>query len=87
METALANQTYLVQLVDELSLAAKQSFRALDQAWDLYGRGLLDITAVLDAERRSFDTHSQSVSAINRVLQNRIDLYIALGGGFNLDEE
>jgi NodT family efflux transporter outer membrane factor (OMF) lipoprotein len=87
VETALANQAYLVQLVDELSLAAKQSSRALDQAWVLYGRGLLDISAVLDTERRSFETSSQSIAAINRVLQNRIDLYIALGGGFNLDEE
>ncbi|MDA0349259.1 MAG: efflux transporter outer membrane subunit [Verrucomicrobia bacterium] len=87
VETALANQTYLVQLVDDLNLAAKQSSKALEQAWVLYGRGLLDISAVLDAERRSFDTRSQSITAINRVLQNRIDLYIALGGGFNLDEE
>jgi outer membrane protein TolC len=87
VETALANQTYLVQLVDDLNLAAKQSSKALEQAWVLYARGLLDISAVLDAERRSFDTRSQSITAINRVLQNRIDLYIALGGGFNLDEE
>lgn len=89
VETALANQAYLVQLVDELNQAAVQSAQALDQAWDLYGRGLLDITAVLDAERRALDTRSQTISAINRVMQNRIDLFIALGGGFtrNSDEE
>ncbi len=87
VETALANQTYLVNLVDELSVAAEQSNKALDQAWLLYERGLLDITGVLDAERRSFETQSQSISAINRVIQNRIDLYVALGGGINLEEE
>ena len=87
VETALANQTYLVNLVDELSVAAEQSNKALDQAWILYERGLLDITGVLDAERRSFETQSQSISAINRVIQNRIDLYIALGGAINLEEE
>ena len=87
VETALANQAYLVNLVDELSLAAEHSTKALDQAWLLYERGLLDITAVLDAEGRSFTTTSQSISAINLVIQNRIDLYVALGGGLNLEEE
>lgn len=87
VETALANQAYLVNLVDELSVAAEQSNKALEQAWLLYERGLLDITGVLDAERRSFETQSQSISAINRVIQNRIDLYVALGGGINFTEE
>ena len=87
VETALANQSYLVNLVDELSVAAEQSNKALDQAWLLYERGLLDITGVLDTERRSFETQSQSISSINRVIQNRIDLYVALGGGLNLEEE
>ncbi|QXD22710.1 efflux transporter outer membrane subunit [Opitutia bacterium ISCC 51] len=87
VETALANQGYLVNLVDELSVAAEQSNKALEQAWLLYERGVLDITGVLDAERRSFETQSQSISSINRVIQNRIDLYVALGGGINLEEE
>jgi outer membrane protein, multidrug efflux system len=87
VETALANQVFLVQLVEDLNEAAAQSSKALDQAWDLYGRGLIDITAVLDAERRSFDTQRDSISAVNRVIQNRIDLYIALGGGLNFEEE
>lgn len=87
VETALANQVYLVNLVDELSVAAEQSNKALDQAWLLYERGVLDITGVLDAERRSFETQNQSISSINRVIQNRIDLYVALGGGINLEEE
>ena len=87
VETALANQTYLVNLVDELSDAAEQSSKALDQAWLMYERGVLDITGVLDAERRSYETQSQSISSINRVIQNRIDLYVALGGGLNLEEE
>ena len=39
VETALANQVYLVNLVDELSVAAEQSSKALDQAWLLYERG------------------------------------------------
>jgi outer membrane protein, multidrug efflux system len=78
---------FLVQLVEDLNEAAAQSSKALDQAWDLYGRGLIDITAVLDAERRSFDTQRDSISAVNRVIQNRIDLYIALGGGLNFEEE
>tara|TARA_Y100000588_G_scaffold169885_1_gene183640 strand:+ start:865 stop:2262 length:1398 start_codon:yes stop_codon:yes gene_type:complete len=87
VETALANQDYLVRLVDDLSLASNQSAKALDQAWDLYGRGLIDITEVLDAERRSFDAQRGSISAISLVLKNRVDLYVALGGGFNLDDE
>lgn len=87
VETALANQVYLVQLVNELSEAASESSKALDQAWNLYERGVIDITAVLDAERRSFDIRRDSISAVNRVVQNRIDLYIALGGGLTFEEE
>ena len=86
VESALANDEFLSELETEVSSAAEQNAKALDQAWDLYERGLIDIIAVLEAERRSFTTRSEHILAINRIVQNRIDLYIALGGGFHGEE-
>ena len=83
VESALANQAYLQNLESEVGNAAEENAKALDLAWDLYERGLVDIIAVLEAERRSFSTRSAHYLALNQIVQNRIDLYIALGGGFN----
>ena len=83
VESALANHEFFRELESEVGAAAEQNAKALDQAWDLYERGLVDIIAVLEAERRSFTTRSEHILALNRIVQNRIDLYIALGGGFN----
>lgn len=83
VESALANHEFFSELESEVGAAAEQNAKALDQAWDLYERGLVDIIAVLEAERRSFTTRSDHILAINRIVQNRIDLYVALGGGFN----
>ncbi len=83
VESALANHEFFSDLESEVGVAAEQNSKAVDQAWDLYARGLVDITAVLDAERRSFSTRSEHLTAINQIVQNRIDLYVALGGGFN----
>jgi len=80
VETALRAETDLHELEQQTQIAASENQLAEDQAWSLYQRGLVDITAVLDSERRSFETQSQLLSIRNQRLQNRISLYVALGG-------
>lgn len=82
VESALRAETDLRQLEAQTRLAAAENRSAEAQAWNLYERGLIDITAVLDAQRRSFDTRSQLISTQNQRLQNRISLHLALGGDF-----
>ncbi len=80
VETALKSETDLAELQEQTQISADENQQAETQAWQLYERGLIDITAALDAERRSFDARSRLLSIQNQRLQNRINLHIALGG-------
>lgn len=86
VEIALANEANYISLINELQAAADENKLAEDQSWKLYERGLIDITSVLDAQRRSFESRNQLISANNSLAQNRIDLILALGGDFETSE-
>ena len=83
VETALAAERYLALQETALVEAAKQSDAAEELAVDQYGRGLVDIITVLDSQRRAFNAKSSLIGIRNERLQNRIDLYLALGGDFD----
>jgi outer membrane protein TolC len=72
----------LAQLSQDTAIAAYENEKAEDLAWDQYERGIIDITTLLDAQRRADDSASQLISVQNQRLQNRINLHIALGGDF-----
>ncbi|MBL4576328.1 MAG: efflux transporter outer membrane subunit [Opitutaceae bacterium] len=82
VETTLAAETALKRFEKEITVAAIENNKAEKQSWKLYERGLINITSVLDSQRRAFDTQRQLISIKNLRLQNRINLYLALGGGF-----
>ena len=82
VESALSANTDLEALYRDTSKAAEENRKAEDLAWDQYERGLIDITALLDAQRRADDSASQLISVQNLQLQNRIQLHLALGGDF-----
>ena len=42
-----------------------------------------DLITVLDSQKRMFDTNSQMISIQKLLIDNRIDLLICLGGGFD----
>ncbi|MFL3660001.1 MAG: TolC family protein, partial [Opitutales bacterium] len=72
----------LAQLSQDTAIAAYENEKSEDLAWDQYERGIIDITTLLDAQRRADDSASQLISVQNQRLQNRINLHIALGGDF-----
>ncbi|MGF1451488.1 MAG: efflux transporter outer membrane subunit [Opitutales bacterium] len=85
VETALAAEELLRQRVERLALAAEESVAAVDLAINQYQRGLTDIITVLESQRRSFNDQSALIEGRASLLRNRIDLHLALGGGFDAD--
>ena len=83
VETTLAAERYLAAQETALVSAAKESDAAEELAVQQYGRGLVDIITVLDSQRRAFDAKRSLIAIRNERLQNRIDLYLALGGDFD----
>lgn len=78
-------------LAAERSMAAQEAFLTTErqvatlaesQALREYSQGLVDILSVLEAQRRAFNARNAMISLRNQRLQNRIDLYLALGGDF-----
>ena len=43
----------------------------------------MDIITVLESQRRAFDSRSTLLTIKNQRLQNRVDLYLSLGGDFD----
>ena len=83
VETALADEDLLVRLVVALAEAAEQSTAAESLADQRYLGGLESYVTVLAAKRSSLDARSALIDAKRQRLETRIDLYLALGGGFS----
>jgi len=85
VETALAAEKLLKEVEKALQIAAEQAMAARKLAEDRYSRGLANLIEVLEAQRRAFDSQSQVLSVRRQRLENRIDLFLALGGDFHID--
>ncbi len=83
VESALAAEKFLADQEKALETASEESIEAEQLAWDAYQAGLDNIITVLEAQRRSFNSRRQHLQIINERLQNRINLYLALGGNFD----
>ena len=82
VENALDNEVHLREQETALQKAATESVAAEELAWEQYNRGLVDIITVLDSQRRSVNSQSSLYTVSRARLQNRVDLYLALGGDF-----
>jgi len=83
VETALAAENYLTKEESALRASVSEALEAEKLAMDDYLAGLADIVTVLESQRRVFDAKRSLIDLQNLRLQNRIDLYLALGGEFN----
>jgi len=83
VETALTAERLLVEQEIALQTAATESIEAEKLALEQYRAGLVDIVTLLESQRRSFEAQSALIETSNQRLQNRIDLYLALGGSFS----
>ena len=82
VESTLAAETYLRIEQNKLSVAAAEAEATEQLAWERYRNGTGDFLSALDAQRTADLTSGRLLSINNLILQNRIDLYLALGGPF-----
>ncbi len=82
VEEALQQEQQLQRFVQQLELSVSESDQAELLAAEQYRAGLVEYITLLESQRRAFDARSTFVQARNQQLQNRINLYLALGGDF-----
>ena len=83
VETALDAEAWLAEREAELEVAARESRGGADLARDRYARGLLDVITLLETERGAQDAEIALLSVRRARLDARVDLILALGGGFD----
>jgi len=82
VENALDAGQQLAVMDEALSVAYEQSQAAAQVAQERYDRGLENIITLLEARRRAISAESRWWAARRRRLENRVNLHLALGGGF-----
>ena len=85
VENAISRAVSLRERYDSFLDAESNSSAALDLALEQYQRGLVPYTTVLESQRQAFDAEATVVQLRNLLLQNRISLYLALGGEFSTE--
>lgn len=87
VEAALAAEGFLKRREENLTEAARQAEAAQGLADEQYREGLIDLTTLLETQRRALTAQSQLLSVRRERLGVRIDLHLALGGGFGSRDE
>ena len=82
VENILSSDGQLHQRRDHLAAAAKHAAFARDLARERWQLGLTDFLTVADGQRQAFQTESTRITVDRQLIDNRIDLLLALGGGF-----
>lgn len=82
VETALAAEPMLRERVAHFEQAAADLEAAERLALSRYQAGLATITSLLDTRRRAFNFRANLLASKLNLLNNRVDLYLALGGGY-----
>jgi NodT family efflux transporter outer membrane factor (OMF) lipoprotein len=82
VENAISRSVSLMERYESFLDAETNSRAALNLALEQYQRGLVPYTTVLESQRQAFDAEATVVELKNLLLQNRIALYLALGGEF-----
>lgn len=86
VESALAAEDILARRELALEEAVVQSVAAESLAEERYRLGLTDIITVLSSERTADTSESQLLTLRRARLDNRVDLHVALGGGFDMSD-
>ena len=82
VESALANEKWLVRRIKDYNDAHRLAKDAYQAASEDYARGTGDVLTMLNAQNRRIDIASQ-IALLRRLRAHmRVDLHLALGGGF-----
>ncbi len=80
VETTLAAERYLAREEEAIRKRVDAATRAKTLSEQRYRRGIVGVVTVLEAQRRAFRSQQDLLAIRNQRLQNRVDLYLALGG-------
>lgn len=80
VETTMAAEQWLQKQQHFLAEESEEASEAERLAEDDYLTGLADIITLLEAQRRAFDSENSLLEIRKQRLQNRVNLYLALGG-------
>ena len=83
VESALVSEETLLRRERAMEEAVRQSLAAQELAEERYRLGLADIITVLSAQRVAYNSESQLLALRRARLDNRVDLHLSLGGGFD----
>jgi outer membrane protein, multidrug efflux system len=81
VEQALAAEQWLRAQEQALHEAVDQTEASRKLAVNSYQQGLIEILTLLDSYRSTLNAQSAHLTVQRQLLTNRIDLYLALGGG------
>ncbi|HEU4364196.1 MAG TPA: efflux transporter outer membrane subunit [Candidatus Krumholzibacteria bacterium] len=87
VEQALTAETLLAERERHVAEAARQSRAAYRLAQREYEAGLADYISVLETQRSAIATSSELIAVQRERLDARINLHLALGGGFDIESE
>lgn len=82
VEDVLTTGSRIDERAAQLTAAARHAADARDLARTRYQGGLTDFLTVADTQRQAFTAESARLAVERARLENRIDLHLALGGGF-----
>ncbi|MEQ1841908.1 MAG: TolC family protein, partial [Verrucomicrobiales bacterium] len=82
VENALAAESFLNRRFEALTEASRLALAAYRRSLDEFELGTGDILTVLTSQQRLFTSRSQLLGVKRMRLDNRVDLYLALGGSF-----
>ncbi len=82
VEDAIDNDKSLAARVDHTEQAARNAVAAEEVALDQYSQGLIRISTLLQSQRSSLTQQSQLLNIKKQRINNRIALYLSLGGDF-----
>ena len=87
VENAITQEKNLKSSYQSMLAAQENAKIAATLSFEQYQSGLVEYTTVLDAQSRSFDAQSTLIQIKNRLIANRIQLHLALGGDFSVSDE
>lgn len=82
VENALDAEQYLLTRYQTTKLAAELAKSAYELSLEQYQNGLIEYVTVLTTQRQYFSADADQISLYNALIQNRINLHLALGGDF-----
>ncbi|MBX3463243.1 MAG: efflux transporter outer membrane subunit [Planctomycetes bacterium] len=87
VEQALASEALLAERLEAVARAAGHARQARDLARERWQLGVADFLAVADGQRQAYVAEAARIDVERQRIDNRIDLFLALGGGVPAPEQ